>query len=77
LPPAFSVWSAVDVFNLVAPDVAPFLLPHTVIILVDFFAVLAPGTARVSALFGPITTVWFLVLAVIGAIHIFDDPTVL
>jgi KUP system potassium uptake protein len=77
ITPALSVMSAVEGLKFVEPDLEPFVLPLTVVILVALFAVQSHGTARVSALFGPITTVWFLVLAVIGAIHIFDDPTVL
>jgi KUP system potassium uptake protein len=77
ITPALSVMSAVEGLKFVEPDLEPFVLPLTVIILVALFAVQSHGTARVSALFGQITTVWFLVLAVIGAIHIFDDPTVL
>jgi KUP system potassium uptake protein len=77
ITPALSVMSAVEGLKFVEPDLEPFVLPLTVIILVALFAVQSHGTARVSALFGPITTVWFLVIAVIGALHIFDDPTVL
>jgi KUP system potassium uptake protein len=77
ITPALSVMSAVEGLKFVEPDLEPFVLPLTVLILVALFAVQSHGTARVSAFFGPITTIWFLVLAVIGAIHIFDDPTVL
>jgi KUP system potassium uptake protein len=77
ITPALSVMSAVEGLKIVQPDLEPFVLPLTVVILVALFAVQSHGTARVSALFGPITTVWFLVIAVTGALHIADDPTVL
>ena len=77
ITPALSVLSAVEGLKIVQPDLEPFVLPLTVIILVALFAVQSHGTARVSAFFGPITIVWFLVIAVIGAMHIADDPTVL
>ena len=35
------------------------------------------GTARVGKLFGPVMAVWFVVLAVLGVVHIGDNPSVL
>jgi KUP system potassium uptake protein len=34
------------------------------------------GTARVSALFGPITAIWFIVIAIAGGVHLADEPAV-
>jgi KUP system potassium uptake protein len=76
ITPALSVMSAVEGLKIVRPELEPFVLPLTVFILVALFAVQSHGTARVSALFAPITTIWFLVIAAIGAMHIADDPTV-
>jgi KUP system potassium uptake protein len=77
ITPALSVLSAVEGLKIVQPDLEPFVLPLTVVILVGLFAVQSHGTARVSAFFGPVTIVWFLVMATIGVMHIADDPTVL
>jgi KUP system potassium uptake protein len=77
ITPALSVLSAVEGLKIVQPDLEQFVLPITVVVLVALFAVQSHGTARVSAFFGPITIVWFLVLATIGAMHIADDPGVL
>jgi len=77
ITPALSVLSAVEGLKIVQPDLEPFVLPLTVIVLVGLFAVQSHGTARVSAFFGPITIVWFLVMALTGALHIADEPTVL
>jgi len=77
ITPALSVMSAVEGLKVVAPGFEPYVLPLTVVILVCLFAVQSHGTGRVSTLFGPITVLWFIVIAVIGAIHIADDPTVL
>src|SRR5690606_2002180 len=55
ITPALSVMSAVEGLKIVQPDLAPFVLPLTVVILVALFAVQSHGTARVSALFAPIT----------------------
>ena len=80
LTPAVSVLSAVEGLGD-APGVAgrmtPFILPITVGILITLFMVQARGTASMARAFGPITTVWFLVLASLGLFHIFDDPSIL
>jgi len=76
ITPALSVLSAVEGLKIVTPAFDPYVLPITVAVLAALFAVQAHGTARMSALFGPITVVWFLAMAVTGAIHIADDPEV-
>ena len=76
ITPALSVMSAVEGLKLYAPPLEPYVLPITIVILIGLFAVQSHGTARVSAFFGPITVVWFLVIALLGAIHLADDPTV-
>jgi KUP system potassium uptake protein len=76
ITPALSVMSAVEGLKIVTPALEPYVLPLTVIILICLFAVQSHGTARVSAWFGPITVVWFVVIAMAGAIHLADDPTV-
>ena len=68
--------SAVEGLKIITPAFEPFILPATIAILVCLFAVQSRGTGRVSVLFGPITLVWFVVIAILGAIHIADDPTV-
>jgi KUP system potassium uptake protein len=41
------------------------------------FAVQSRGTASVAAFFGPITLLWFIVLAIAGLWHVAADPSVL
>jgi len=77
ITPALSVLSAVEGLRVATPALEPFVLPLTFVILTLLFAVQSHGTARVSALFGPITALWFVVTAAIGAVHIADDPSVL
>jgi KUP system potassium uptake protein len=77
ITPALSVLSAVEGLRVVTPAFEPFVLPLTFVILAALFAVQSYGTGKVSALFGPITVIWFLVMAVIGGMHIADDPGVL
>jgi KUP system potassium uptake protein len=73
ITPAISVLSAVEGLRLVAPQMDVVVLPATVIILVALFAVQSRGTQKVARFFGPITLVWFIVLAIGGLTHIVDD----
>src|SRR6476659_8846169 len=77
ITPAISVLSAVEGLKLVTPAFDHYVVPLTVIILVLLFAVQSKGTALVASAFGPGMVVWFTVLAVMGLIHISDDPSVL
>ncbi len=76
ITPAISVLSAVEGIELVAPHFEAYILPITVVILILLFWVQSSGTARVSAFFGPITVVWFLVLAALGLYHAGDRPAI-
>ena len=77
ITPALSVLSAVEGLNVATDAFAPYVLPITVVILVLLFSVQSHGTARVSALFAPITTVWFIVIAIAGVAEIGANPRVL
>ncbi|MDP1615958.1 potassium transporter Kup [Phenylobacterium sp.] len=80
ITPALSVLSAVEGLK-VAPGLgtalAPFVLPISAGILIALFMVQSRGTASVARFFGPITALWFLTLAGLGVLHIFDDPRIL
>jgi KUP system potassium uptake protein len=77
ITPALSVLSAIEGLKIITPAFDPYIVPLTVIILVALFAVQSRGTAKVAAFFGPITLVWFAVLAIGGLWHIGQNPTVL
>src|SRR3954467_12794120 len=77
ITPAISVLSAVEGLKLAAPSLEHYVVPLTVFILVVLFSVQSSGTARVASAFGPVMIVWFSALAVMGLIHISDDPSVL
>lgn len=76
ITPALSVLSAVEGLKLVAPQSSGFIVPISVVILIMLFAVQSRGTGAVANFFGPITVVWFLVMAAGGIGHIFDDPAI-
>ena len=77
ITPAISVLSAVEGLKLAAPALEHYVVPLTVFILVVLFAVQSGGTARVATAFGPVMVVWFATIAVMGLVHISDDPSVL
>jgi len=77
ITPAISVLSAVEGLRVAAPNLAGFVIPVTVAILLGLFAVQRHGTARVGAIFGPITLVWFAVIALLGLRGILQAPQVL
>ncbi len=70
ITPAISVLSALEGLKQVDSDLAPYILPATVVILVLLFTAQSRGTAGVAAFFGPIMLVFFLINATLGLIHV-------
>jgi len=77
ITPAISVLSAVEGLEVATPALQPFVIPITIVILIGLFVFQQKGTEMVGALFGPITAVWFAVLALLGIINIMEYPGVL
>ena len=77
ITPALSVLSAVEGLEVVAPALARYVVPLSVVILFALFMVQSHGTARVASFFGPITLVWFIALAAAGLYHVALNPSVL
>lgn len=77
ITPAISVLSAVEGLTVASPAFEHYVLPLSLVILIGLFAVQSHGTARVAAWFGPITALWFVLIAIGGMVHIADDPSIL
>ena len=77
ITPAISVLGAVEGLKVAAPAFGPLVIPITLTILAGLFAVQRFGTARVGGLFGPITLVWFVTIAVLGFLEILRAPHIL
>ncbi len=77
LTPAISVLSAVEGLSLITPELTPYVLPVSIVILIGLFLFQKKGTAQVGKLFGPIIVVWFLTLGAIGVWHILKTPAIL
>jgi KUP system potassium uptake protein len=76
ITPAISVLSAVEGLKVATPFFAPYILPVTILILIGLFFLQQQGTAGVGAFFGPVTLVWFLVLALLGLSQVVRTPGV-
>ena len=80
ITPAVSVLSAVEGLKDapgIGPTLTPFVLPIAAGILISLFLVQSRGTASMARFFGPLTALWFLILAGLGLFHIFDDISIL
>ena len=77
ITPAISVLSAVEGLEVVSPNFKKFVIPITLAILFCLFLVQKRGTAGIGKFFGPITLVWFLVIALLGVSQIVTHPEIL
>ncbi len=77
ITPAISVLSALEGLKLPAPGIAPYVVPLSVAVLIGIFALQPQGSARIGRLFGPVMTVWFMVIGVLGLGGVVSHPGVL
>jgi KUP system potassium uptake protein len=76
ITPAISVLSAIEGLEVVTPVMKPYVVPITALILLGLFRIQRRGTGSIGALFGPVTFVWMLVLAMWGVVSIVQSPMV-
>jgi KUP system potassium uptake protein len=77
ITPAISVLSAVEGLKVAAPGLHTYVVPITLVVLTGLFMFQRHGTERVGSLFGPVMAVWFVVIALLGLLHIGDNPAIL
>ena len=77
ITPAISVLSAVEGLSVATPVFDPLVIPITIVILICLFAVQRHGTGGIGAWFGPVTLLWFVVIAALGAAELVQHPGVL
>ncbi|MBG6076702.1 potassium transporter Kup [Polaromonas sp. CG_9.11] len=77
ITPAISVLSAVEGLEVISPTFTKAVIPTTLVILFGLFALQKHGTAGIGKFFGPITIVWFAVLAILGVSQIVTHPEIL
>lgn len=76
ITPAISVLSAVEGIEIATPALKQFIIPIAVAILFCLFVIQKYGTATVGNLFGPVTLIWFLVIAALGVWNITNAPEI-
>jgi len=64
ITPAISVLSAVEGLKVDAPQLARFVVPVSVLILIGLFLVQRKGTGFIGKIFGPAMLLWFVVIGV-------------
>jgi KUP system potassium uptake protein len=77
ITPAISVLGAMEGLSVATPVLQPYVVPITIAILIALFLFQSRGTAGVGRIFGPVTLLWFAVLAVLGVVQIVRYPEVL
>jgi KUP system potassium uptake protein len=77
ITPAISVLSAVEGLEVISPAFKKLVIPITLVILLGLFAVQKRGTSGIGKFFGPITVVWFICIAALGAAQIVTHPSIL
>lgn len=77
ITPAISVVSAIEGVGIAFPELRHWVVPIALGVLVALFLVQRLGTRGVGALFGPVMTVWFIILAVLGIVNLVAAPQVL
>jgi len=76
ITPAISVLSAVEGLGVATPFFDPWIVPITIVILIALFLVQSHGTTGIGAVFGPITFIWFTILAILGISQIVREPSI-
>ena len=77
ITPAISVLSAIEGLEVATPLFQPYVIPITLVILIALFSVQRRGTAGIGMLFGPVTLIWFVTLALLGIFGIAKHPGVM
>ncbi len=77
ITPAISVLSALEGLNIAWASFSPYVLPICVLILLALFMVQSQGTARIGQFFGPIMTLWFIAIGLLGLNGVLAHPAVL
>jgi len=76
ITPAISVLSAIEGLKVATPIFEPYIIPITIGIIFGLFFFQKYGTGGLGKVFGPITTIWFTALAILGISQILGSPEV-
>ena len=76
ITPAVSMLGAVEGLTVVDSRFDRFVIPIALVLLIGLFVLQKRGTAKVGALFAPVMISYFIALAVLGLMHVFDTPQI-
>ena len=77
ITPAITVLGAVEGLEVVSPGWSEAVILLTLLILLGLFVVQKHGTASIGRFFGPVMTLWFVVIAALGVVQIASHPEIL
>jgi KUP system potassium uptake protein len=77
ITPAISVLSAVAGLEVVSHAFSPVVVPISLAVIIVLFLVQRRGTGSMGRAFGPVMTVWFVVIGLMGLVQIIHHPFVL
>jgi KUP system potassium uptake protein len=77
ITPAISVLGAVEGLEVAGPGLAEWVVPIAIVLLCGLFFFQRFGTAAVGKAFGPVMLLWFLVIGVLGLVHVIAQPGIL
>ena len=77
ITPSISVLAAVEGLHVVTPAFDHVVVPLALALLLALFLIQRHGTARVGAFMGPVTALWFVAIAALGATQVARNPSVL
>jgi KUP system potassium uptake protein len=77
ITPAISVLSAVAGLEVVSHALSPVVVPISLAVIIVLFLVQRRGTGSMGRAFGPVMTVWFVVIGLMGLVQIIHHPFVL
>ncbi|HZY78845.1 MAG TPA: KUP/HAK/KT family potassium transporter [Cyclobacteriaceae bacterium] len=75
ITPAFSISAAIEGLTINYPGIPTAPIAIGILIVLFFFQQF--GTTVIGKTFGPIMLLWFITIAIFGAIHMFDNPMVI
>lgn len=77
ITPAISVISAVEGLTIAYSGIQSYIIPITVAVLAVLFLAQSKGTAKIGKVFGPVIILWFVAIAILGSIQIWQTPHIL
>jgi KUP system potassium uptake protein len=77
ITPAISVLSAVAGLEVVDSGLGPLVVPISLAVIIVLFIAQSRGTGLIGQFFGPVMTIWFITIGIMGGVQIFHHPFVL